>query len=73
MKELIQKLEDGDFTVGYAGCTIKLNGSGQEIWTGNGLIFLGFHPISSEGFSFIEKIKINRAIKKGLLKQSVRN
>lgn len=67
MDEVIRQLENGEFTQGEYYATLK---SGVKIWTASGLPFIKFYPLGGSSFSFIEKWKINHAIKRGRILQA---
>lgn len=66
METLLEQLGLGQFTQG--NYYIVLQG-GAKIWTANGLSFLEFYPTGGKGFTFLEKLRINKAIKQGRLAQ----
>lgn len=68
MNEIIKLLEDGGFKQGRYTITLP---SGVDIWTANGAFGLSFYPEAGSGFSFLEKRKLMKAIKKGRIKQAL--
>lgn len=68
MDEILRQLENGEFT--QYDHTLRLK-SGTYIWTSNGRSYYHFWPGSGDAFTFSEKMKIGRAIKKGRIKQAL--
>ncbi len=68
MEELIRQLEEGEFEQNRY--TLKLK-SGVHIWTANGSYGLAFEPKAGNLFTFWEKRRLMKAIKKGRIKQAL--
>jgi len=69
MNEIIQQIENGQFTT-MGIYTIRLK-SGAEIWVESGFHSYSFYPRGGTSFTFWEKLKLRKALKKGLIKKAL--
>lgn len=67
MDDIIKSIEAGRFTARE----YTLSTLGVTIWVGNGWLFYGFYPSAGTAFTIGEKLRLRRAIKRGMTKKAL--